>query len=33
MRIRFGYQIGSSGAFTIGSWNLDDIKVSSALCP
>jgi hypothetical protein len=33
MRVRFGYNIASGGVFTIGSWNLDDVLVSSASCP
>lgn len=33
MKIRFGYNITSSGVFTIGQWNLDDVLVASALCP
>ncbi len=33
MRIRFGYNITSGGVFSVGSWNLDDIIVASAICP
>lgn len=33
MRIRFGFDITSSGVFTIGSWNIDDVLVASAACP
>ena len=33
MRIRFGYRIGSSGVYTIGSWSIDDVVVASAICP
>jgi len=32
-RIRFGYQIMSGGAFTVSSWNIDDVLVASAPCP
>ena len=32
-RIRFGYNIASGGVYTIGSWNLDDVLVASAICP
>jgi hypothetical protein len=33
MRVRFGFDIGSLGVFTIGSWNVDDVLVASAACP
>ncbi|MFO0592122.1 MAG: MopE-related protein [Polyangiaceae bacterium] len=33
MKIRFGYDVASSGVYTIGSWNLDDILIASAICP
>jgi hypothetical protein len=33
MRIRFGYNIASGGVYTIGSWSVDDVIVSSAICP
>ncbi len=33
MRVRFGFDIGSSGVYTIGSWNLDDVLVASGECP
>lgn len=33
MRIRYGYTIGSSGVFTVSSWNVDDVLVASAACP
>jgi hypothetical protein len=33
MKIRFGYNVTSAGVYTIGSWNLDDILVASAICP
>ena len=29
-RVRFGYNIGSSGVYTISSWNLDDVQVYDA---
>lgn len=32
MRVRFGFDVGESGAWSMGSWNLDDITVSSAGC-
>ncbi len=32
-KIRFGMNVTSSGAFLVGSWNIDDILVSSAPCP
>ena len=33
MKVRFGFDIGSGGVFTIGSWNVDDVLVASAMCP
>ena len=33
MKVRFGYDIGMDGAYTIGSWNVDDVLVASAPCP
>ena len=33
MRIRFGYDVASDFAFTIGTWNLDDVVIASAICP
>lgn len=33
MRIRFGVSVGQSGAFTVSSWNIDDVRVTSDLCP
>jgi hypothetical protein len=33
MKVRFGFDIGSGGVFTIGSWNVDDVLVASAGCP
>ncbi|MBK8251512.1 MAG: hypothetical protein IPK82_02445 [Polyangiaceae bacterium] len=33
MRIRFGFDIGSTGVYTIGSWNIDDVLVASGACP
>jgi hypothetical protein len=33
MKVRFGYDIGQSGVFTVGSWNVDDVLVASAVCP
>lgn len=33
MRVRFGFDIGSGGVYTIGSWNVDDVLVASAGCP
>jgi hypothetical protein len=32
MRVRFGFNVGSSGVFTVSSWNLDDVVVASAAC-
>lgn len=33
MRIRFGMDVAQGGAFTVSSWNLDDVFVASAFCP
>lgn len=33
MKIRFGFDIQQDGVFTVGSWNLDDVLVSSGACP
>ncbi len=34
MRVRFGFQVGQAvGLFDVGSWNIDDVLVSSAPCP
>ncbi len=33
MRVRFGFDIGSSGVYTVSSWNVDDVLVASAACP
>jgi hypothetical protein len=31
LRVRFGYNIGSSGVFTVSSWNLDDVHITAAV--
>jgi hypothetical protein len=33
LKVRFGYEIKSGGVFTIGSWNLDDVKLQNVACP
>jgi len=33
MRVRFGFTIGSSGVFSVGQWNVDDLTVTSTACP
>jgi hypothetical protein len=33
MRVRFGYNIGTGGVFTVSSWNVDDVLVASTACP
>jgi hypothetical protein len=33
MRIRFGHNVGLSGVYPVGSWNLDDISLTNAICP
>jgi len=32
MQIRFGFNIGSTGVFTVGSWNVDDVVIANAVC-
>ncbi|MBK9482453.1 MAG: T9SS type A sorting domain-containing protein [Bacteroidetes bacterium] len=32
-RVRFGHEIGSGGAFTVGSWNIDDITITGTTPP
>lgn len=32
-KVRFGFQIGSTGVFTVSSWNLDDVVVANIVCP
>jgi hypothetical protein len=32
-RVRFGVDVTSQGAYTVGSWNLDDLLVADAACP
>ncbi len=33
MQIRWGFNIASAGVFSEGSWNIDDVLVSTTLCP
>ncbi len=33
MQFRFGFNIGQEGVYIIGSWNIDNVKVSNAACP
>jgi hypothetical protein len=33
MKIRFGFDVGSSGVFTVSSWNVDDVVVANKVCP
>ena len=33
MRIRFGMRIGDPQVYDFGSWNIDDVRVSSTACP
>ena len=30
---RFGFDIGDTGVFLVGSWNIDDVKLQNAPCP
>jgi len=33
MKIRFGFDIGSSGVYTVSGWNVDDVVVANKVCP
>jgi len=33
MKVRFGFDVQKNDAFSVGSWNLDDVLVSNAACP
>lgn len=33
LRFRFGFDIGQSGVYIVGSWNLDHIKIQNTPCP
>lgn len=33
MKVRFGFAVLASGAFQVGSWNVDDVVVATAPCP
>jgi len=33
LQVRFGFQIGSSGVFTVSQWNVDDVVVANVVCP
>lgn len=33
LKVRFGYEILKDGVFSIGSWNLDDVKIQNTPCP
>lgn len=32
-RVRFGFEIGSTGVFACSSWNLDDVEIANVICP
>ncbi len=32
MQVRWGFNIGSSGVFTVSSWNIDDVVIANAVC-
>lgn len=32
LRVRFGFKIGSSGVFSEGSWNVDDVTIANQVC-
>jgi hypothetical protein len=33
LQVRFGFRVGSSGVFSVSSWNLDDVVIASGPCP
>jgi hypothetical protein len=33
MKVRFGFDITSNGAYSTGSWSLDDVRLTSVSCP
>jgi len=33
MRVRFGVKVEYPDAYVVGSWNIDDVRISSAPCP
>ena len=32
MRVRFGFDIGAAGVYTVSSWNVDDVVIANAAC-
>jgi len=32
LKFRYGFDVGSTGVYTIGSWNLDDVKLQDTAC-
>lgn len=32
MQVRFGFDIQSSGVFTVAGWNVDDVVIANAVC-
>lgn len=32
MRVRFGFKVGSGGAYTVSQWNVDDVLIGSGPC-
>jgi hypothetical protein len=32
LRVRFGFEVGNGGVFTVSGWNVDDVVVASAVC-
>ncbi len=33
MQVRFGFNIGSTGVYTVGSWSIDDVVLAEGPCP
>jgi len=32
LRVRFGFEVGNGGVFTVSGWNLDDVTIANAVC-
>ena len=32
-KVRFGFLVGSTGVFTVSSWNVDDVLIANVVCP
>lgn len=32
MKVRFGFRVGSTAVYTVGSWNIDDVIIANQVC-